>query len=100
METWKMYDQKPDAPIESYPLYERYLYVTKSKEKARRGTLTRLKLYKDIRDNGYKPWRGPPLRIHFHRDGRIWCNGGHHRISILKHLNPDTVVEVVDTHYG
>ena len=97
METWKQYDETPDKPIVGCALWISHYDIFYSPDRATRYAETRVQTYKSIKQDGFK-YEGWIIRAY----GPPWNHiaDGHTRISILRHLKPDAVIEVAGYDRG
>ena len=91
IKTWERCDENPDTRANDYKLWRWHYNRNYDPEWSVKFVESRIRTYKSIKENGfiYKGWiiRAYPPPWNF-------VDNGHTRVSILRHLEPDAVVEV------
>lgn len=95
IETWKRCDETPDTRAENYPLWRWHYNRNYNPERSTRFVEQRIRVYKSIKENGFKYDR---WIIRAYPKPWNYVDSGHTRVSILRYLEPDAVVEVME--YG
>jgi len=97
IKTWERCDENPDTRPNDYPLWRWHYNRNYDPEWSSKFVESRIKTYKSIKANGfiYQGWiiraYGPPWN---------YIADGHTRISILRYLEPDAVIEVAGYDRG
>ena len=114
LSTWRIIDEDPDTPVEELPLYRTMkrhyarindqrlrnekiifeLFTGDRESVAREWVRRHVELYLRIKEEGFDPDRPKQLEGYLQRNGKIWLNDGHHRVSMLKHLGEPKRVKV------
>ena len=106
LETWRQIDENPTAPIEQlalYPVmvraYSGYTKRTVKESIVEQGVKDAVYLYEDIKDNGFDQDKEKRIQGKIGPYGEILLHNGHHRISILQHLNyPHVKIDILERH--
>jgi len=91
IETWRRYDLNPDTAPSDYPLWRYHYHKHYNPKQAVRYVQRKIETYADIKKNGFQ-YTGYIIRAY----GPPWnyIDDGHTRISILRHLHPEAIIEV------
>lgn len=92
IETWKRYDRNPNTRVNDYALWRRHYNRNYISDDASRYVKRKIELYKSIKENGFK-YEGWIIKVY--PAPYNFVDDGHTQISILRHLEPDAVVEVM-----
>ena len=95
IDTWSIIDAAPDTAVEELPLYGTILRNTGQQSIARRSTRIHVELYLKIKAEGFDPDRPKRISGYLQRDGKVWLNNGHHRVSMIKHFGTPRKVKVM-----
>ena len=92
IDTWKRYDLDPNTLPSDYPLWRWHYNKYYRPDKAVKYVEDAIATYASIKENGFT-YEGRIVRAY----GPPWnhVHIGHIIISILRHLEPDAVIEVV-----